>query len=105
MMMTKLSLALGNRKQSFSTLSFYRTKDKALKDKNLDGAMLENQVEFVASASPKKIIVDDLKDLHSVYVKRLFTDRNAPVKPFDLTLIAPCYHCLDKDKKSEFLKE
>ena len=102
---TKLSLALGNRKQSFSTLSFYRTKDKALKDKNLDGAMLENRVEFVASASPKKIIGDDLKDLHSVYVKVLFTDRNAPVKPFDLTLIATSYHCLDKDKKSEFLKE
>lgn len=46
-----------------------------------------------------------MKDLHSVYVKVLFTDRNAPVKPFDLTLIATCYHCLDKDKKSEFLKE
>lgn len=55
--------------------------------------------------SQKKIIGDDLKDLHSVYVNVLFTDRNAPVKPFDPTLIATSFYCLDKDKKSEFLKE
>lgn len=97
----KLSLAFGNRKQSFSTSSLQRTKDKALSDKNFYGAMLDNRVEF----DPKKRIGDDLKDLHSVYVKALFTDRNAPVKSFNHTLIATCYLCLDKDKKSEFLKE
>jgi hypothetical protein len=97
---TKLLLVLGNRKQSFSTSSSYRTKDKALTVKDLNGAILDNRIEF----DPNKII-EDLKGLHSVYIKVLFTDRNATVKPFDSTLIATCYNCLDKDKKSEFLKE
>lgn len=45
---TKLSLVLGNRKQSFSTGSFYRTKDEALSDKNrsAEGVILDNRVEF-----------------------------------------------------------
>jgi hypothetical protein len=98
---TKLLLVLGNRKQSFSTCSSYRTKDKALSVKNLNGAILDNRTEF----DPNKIKGEDLKGLHSVYIKVLFTDRNATVKPFDSTLIATCYNCLDKDKKSEFLKE
>jgi len=73
---TKLSLVLGNRKRLFSTSSVYRTKDKTLSCKNLDEAMLDNRVEF----DTKKIVGDDLKNLHSVYVKVLFTDRNAPAK-------------------------
>jgi hypothetical protein len=49
---------------------------------------------------------EDLKALHSVYIRELYKDREAPVKPFDHDLIlATCFHCLDKEKRSEFLKE
>lgn len=49
---------------------------------------------------------EDLKALHSVYIRELYKDREAPVKPFDRDLIlATCFHCLDKEKRSEFLKE
>lgn len=48
----------------------------------------------------------DLQALHSTYVRELYKNREAPVIPFDRDLIlATCYHCLDKNKRSEFLKE
>lgn len=47
-----------------------------------------------------------LQALHSTYIRELYKDREAPVIPFDRDLIlATCYHCLDKNKRSEFLKE
>lgn len=49
---------------------------------------------------------EDLQDLHAGYIRELYKDREAPVIPFDRDLIlATCYDCLDKNKKSEFLKE
>lgn len=46
-----------------------------------------------------------LQALHSIYIRELYKDREAPVIPFDHGLIlATCYHCLDKNKKYEFLK-
>lgn len=49
---------------------------------------------------------EDLQALHSIYIRELYKDREAPVIPFDRDLIlATCHHCLDKNKKSEFLKE
>ena len=62
--------------------------------------MSENEVELFDS---NKVSIDDLKNLHSAYIKVLFIDRNSPVKSFDGILIATCYYCLDKN--SEFLKE
>ena len=51
-------------------------------------------------------ITKDLQALHSIYIRELYKDREAPVIPFDRDLIlATCHHCLDKNKKSEFLKE
>uniref|UniRef100_UPI002000D988 hypothetical protein n=1 Tax=Exserohilum turcicum TaxID=93612 RepID=UPI002000D988 len=51
-------------------------------------------------------ITKDLQGLHSIYIRELYKDREAPVIPFDRDLIlATCHHCLDKNKKSEFLKE
>jgi hypothetical protein len=48
----------------------------------------------------------DFKALHSTFIKELYRDREAPVIPFRRDLIlATCYNCLDKKKKSEFLKE
>lgn len=101
----RLLLGLGNRKQLFSTCSFYRAKDKVLSvaTNNIDRrVMSDNEVELFDS---NKVSVEDLKDLHSAYIKVLFIDRNAPVKYFDRPLIATCYHCLDKDKRSDFLKQ
>ena len=49
---------------------------------------------------------DDLKALHSLYIKELYKDRKAPVVPFNRNLIlATCSHCLDEKKRSEFLKQ
>jgi hypothetical protein len=50
--------------------------------------------------------IEGLQALHSIYIRELYKDREAPVIPFDRYLIlATCHHCLDKNKKSEFLKE
>lgn len=101
----RLLLGLGYKKQLFSTSSFYKAKDKVLSiaTNNIQRrVMLDNEVELSDS---NKVSIEDLKDLHSAYIKVLFIDRNAPVKSFDRALIATCYHCLDKDKRSDFLKQ
>ena len=50
--------------------------------------------------------IEDLQALHSIYIRELYKDREAPVIPFDRDLIlATCHHCLDKIKQSELLKE
>jgi hypothetical protein len=83
------------RKRFFSTItSVCRSKDKFLHDSNLPQ---DNHTE---------LNTEDLKALHHVYIKELYKDREAPVKPFDRDLIlATCHNCLDKEKRSEFLKE
>ena len=49
--------------------------------------------------------LDSIKSLHSSFIKELYKDRNASVKPFDREFILDtCYNCLDKSIKSEFLK-
>jgi hypothetical protein len=47
----------------------------------------------------------DLKSLHSKYIKELFRDRIAPVKPFDVKPIATCTNFLDKALRRQFFKE
>ena len=47
-----------------------------------------------------------IKSLHSSFIKELYRDRNAPVKPFNReSILATCYNCLDKSIRSEFLKQ
>jgi hypothetical protein len=49
--------------------------------------------------------LDSIKSLHYSFIKELYKDRNAPVKPFDReSILDTCYNCLDKSIKSEFLK-
>lgn len=46
---------------------------------------------------------NDLNSLHTSFIKELYRDRNAPVKPFNRDLIlASCTNCLDKNKTSDF---
>lgn len=48
-----------------------------------------------------ELSTEDLKALHYIYIRELYKDREAPVKPFDRKLIkATCYDCLDKEKKN-----
>lgn len=50
-----------------------------------------------------KLLSSDLKALHSIFIRELYKDRKAPVKPFDNNLIfATCSNYLDKEKRSEF---
>jgi|HigsolmetaGSP11D_1036233.scaffolds.fasta_scaffold05338_2 hypothetical protein len=48
---------------------------------------------------------EDLKALHSLYIKDLFKDRVAPVIPFDSNLILASFNLSDSKERSEFLKE
>jgi hypothetical protein len=47
--------------------------------------------------STELLSYDDLKALHFVFIRELYKDRKAPVKPFDDNLIlATCSNYLDK---------
>jgi hypothetical protein len=47
----------------------------------------------------------ELKTLHGVFIKELYKDREAPVKPFDQSLIlGTCSDWLDINKRSEFFR-
>ena len=48
---------------------------------------------------------EDLRALHSLYVKDLFKDRIAPVIPFDSNLILASFNLSDIKERSGFLKE
>jgi len=66
------TLAQANRKQLFSTCSFYRAKDKVLSvaTNNIERTVMsDNEVEFFDS---NKVSVEDLKDLHSAYINRIY---------------------------------
>ena len=75
----RIRLVLGDRKQLFSTSSYYREK--------------------------KGKIPQLLDYFHLPFISLLYRDRYAPVKPFDGPIIATCFSCLDKDKKYDFLKQ
>ena len=50
-------------------------------------------------------VEEDLKALHSLYIKDLFKDRIAPVVPFYSNLILVSCNLSDPKEKSEFLKQ
>lgn len=57
--------------------------------------------KYYTTLGTEKDITKDLQALHSIYIRELYKDREAPVIPFDRDLIlATCHHCLDKNKKS-----
>jgi len=64
---------------------------------NLDQENIDN--------SSKDLDEEDLKALHSLYIKDLFKDRIAPVVPFDSNLILVSCNLSDPEEKSEFLKQ
>jgi|ERR671936_1821430 hypothetical protein len=67
-----------------------------------------NNSKFNLQADIKDInleLNDDLKILHSLYIKDLFKDRAAPVIPFDSNLILATFNLGDIEERSEFLKE
>jgi len=50
-----------------------------------------------------ELSTEDLKGLHFIYIRELYKDREAPVKPFYRKLIkATCYDCLGKEKNMNF---
>nr|NP_074959.1 orf699 [Podospora anserina] len=64
---------------------------------NLDKENINNSIKYLDE--------EDLKALHSLYIKDLFKDRIAPVVPFDSNLILVSCNLSDQKKKSEFLKQ
>ena len=46
--------------------------------------------------------IEELKPLHDMYIKDLYKDRNANVKPFEDKVLATCE---DINNKSEFIKK
>ena len=50
----------------------------------------------------KNLSIEDLKSLHHIYIKDLYKDRNAIVKPFEDKVLATCE---DINNKSEFIKK
>ncbi len=78
---------------------FYSNKASSLKESefSLQQESPEN--------SNQELNLEDLKALHSLYIKDLYKDRLAPVVPFDSNLILASCNLSDVKDKSEFLKE
>ena len=96
---TSDSLSYNNKfKRFYSTKSNYYG-DLLSKDEfNLDKENLDN-------SNKDFNFEEDLRALHSLYVKDLFKDRIAPVIPFDSNLILASFNLSDIKERSEFLKE
>lgn len=82
---------------SVKSKHFYSTKATSLNNSkfNLQGDIKDINLE----------LNDDLKILHSLYIKDLFKDRAAPVIPFDSNLILATCNLGDMEERSGFLKE
>jgi hypothetical protein len=50
----------------------------------------------------KNLSIEELKSLHHIYIKDLYKDRNAIVKPFQDKVLATCENI---NNKSEFIKK
>lgn len=96
---TSDSLSYNNKfKRFYSTKSNYYG-DLLSKDEfNLDKENLDN-------SNKDFNFEEDLRALHSLYVKDLFKDRIAPVIPFDSNLILASFNLSDIKERSGFLKE
>lgn len=58
---------------------------------------------YSTSQKDKKYLsIEELKPLHNIYIKDLYKNRNAIVKPFEDKVLATCE---DIDNKSEFIKK
>lgn len=64
----------------------------------------KHHIQKLGLFTPEKL-ESELNSLHSLYIKELYKDRIASVKPFDGKSIATCTDFLDKGLRSQFLKE
>ena len=55
-----------------------------------------------SNSKGKNLSIEELKSLHHIYIKDLYKDRNATVKPFEDKVLATCE---DINNKSEFIKK
>lgn len=77
-----------------------------LKVKNTQIRRVQTTKSLKSINYPDRSLSNDIKSLHQSFIKELYKDRNAPVKPFDREpILATCYNCLDKTIRSEFLKQ
>lgn len=56
----------------------------------------------ISNKENKDLSIEELKSLHHIYIKDLYKDRNAIVKPFEDKVLATCE---DINNKSEFIKK
>lgn len=49
--------------------------------------------------------LNSIKSLHYSFINELYKNRKVPVIPFKESILAICYNCLNKNIRSEFLKE
>lgn len=93
------SLSYNNKfKRFYSTKSNYSGYLLSNAEFNLDKENLDN-------SNKEFNFEEDLKALHSLYIKDLFKDRIAPVIPFDSNLILASFNLSEIKERPEFLKE
>jgi hypothetical protein len=90
-------------KQKTQTRSVQMTRSLIKYNNSSDLSQSNNTLSGRSNVLPNQ---NDLNSLHSSFIKELYRDRNAPVKPFKRDLIlASCTNCLDKNKRSDFFKK
>ena len=60
---------------------------------------------YYTTLVPNNDNTGDLQALHTEYIRELYKDRGSSNTFLSDLILATCYDCLDKNKKSEFLKE
>ena len=79
---------------------FYSTKTSSSYEYTAEDLLKES-----TGKNNKELNVEDLKALHSLYIKDLYKDRIAPTVPFDSSLILASCNLSDIKERSELLKE
>ena len=84
---------------------FYRVKANSIAV-NLQIRKFQTTRYLKSIKTPDIYDLNTIKSLHVSLIKELYKDRKAPVIPFNReSILASCYNCLDKNTRSEFLKE
>ena len=90
-------------------LAFYYSSSHTQNNNNYNNNYYNNDNNnnnLELSSDNLELSTNDLESLHSLYIRELYKDRQAPVISFDRSLILDtCFHLLDFNKRSEFLKE
>lgn len=89
------SLCLTNFSKNYNSSLYYRSNIYQNKFKKLSK-------RYYSTGLPNKYLkIEELKSLHHIYIKDLYKDRNAKVKPFKDKVLATCENI---NNKSEFVK-